>query len=302
MRTGYFPGCSLTGSSSEFDLSLRAVADRLGIELVEVPDWNCCGASSAHCVSHFLSVALPARILALAEQAGLEELLVPCSACYSRLMSAKEELAADAGLRERVAEVMDLKLIGRIRIRNILEVLQQAIDSGKMPALTAPFDHKVACYYGCLLVRPPKLVGCDRPEDPQSMDKLMSAIGATPVDWAFKVECCGAGATIPRPELVGRLCADILKDAVSRGAEAIVTSCPMCHTNLDMRRSDAEKAAGRKFDIPVLYITQAFGLALGMDSKRLGLERHLVRVELKRRAAEAAGSGKEETSGPRAVA
>ena len=281
MKTGYYPGCSLTGSSSEFDMSLRAVAEKLGIELVEVPDWNCCGASSAHCVSHFLAVALPARILALAEQAGLEEILVPCSACYSRLMSAKEELAADATLRQRVAEVVDLELTGRIRIRNILEVLQEAVDAGRMPALSKPFDHKVACYYGCLLVRPPKLVGCDRPEDPQSMDSLMRVIGASPIDWAFKVECCGAVATIPRPDLVGRLCADILTDAVSRGAEAIVTSCPMCHTNLDMRRADSEKAAGRKFEIPILYITQAFGLALGLDRKLLGLERHMVRVELK---------------------
>ena len=119
------------------------------------------------------------------------------------------------------------------------------------------------------------------------MDNLMRVIGASPIDWAFKVECCGAGATIPRPDLVGRLCASILTDAVSRGAEAIVTSCPMCHTNLDMRRSDAEKSAGRKYDIPVLYITQAFGLALGLESKRLGLERHLVRVELKNRVVQA---------------
>jgi heterodisulfide reductase subunit B len=290
MRMGYFPGCSLTGSSSEFDLSLRAVAEKIGIELVEVPDWNCCGASSAHCVSHFLAVALPARILALAERAGLDELLVPCSACYGRLMSAAAELASDAALRERVAEVIEMKPTGRVRIRNILETLKDAVDRGGLPALAAPFDHKVACYYGCLLVRPPKVVKFDRAEDPQSMDELMRVIGATPVDWAFKVECCGAGITIPRPDMVGRLCADILRDAVSRGAEAIVTSCPMCHTNLDMRRSDSEKSAGRKFDIPILYITQAFGLALGMDRKRLGLDRHLVRVELKDAAAAASVS------------
>jgi heterodisulfide reductase subunit B len=281
MRIAYFPGCSLKGSAREFDESLHAVAERIGLQLVEIPDWNCCGASSGHAVDHLLSQALPARVLALAEKTGLADLLVPCSACYNRLVSAREDLSNDRKLKAEVCDLIEMDLKLSVRVRNIIDVLKEAMESENFQGIQTPFARKVACYYGCLLVRPPKIVRFDRAEEPQSIDEMMHAIGAEPIGWAFKVECCGAGMTLARTELVAKLCARILDDAEGRDAEAVITACPMCHANLDMRRGDIERAAGRKFDIPVMYVTQAIGLALGIDPARLGLDRHMVPVVFK---------------------
>ena len=141
-----------------------------------------------------------------------------------------------------------------------------------------PFDHKVACYYGCYLVRPHEILKFDREEDPQSMDELMLKAGATPIDWAFKTECCGAGLSVSRTGSVGRLSGKIIGDAKDRGAEVMIVACPMCHSNLDMRRNSINEYLGEKVDIPVLYVTQALGLAAGLDRKALGLQRHFVKV------------------------
>jgi len=275
MRIGYYPGCSLLGSSREFDESVRALAKGLGLELVEVPDWNCCGASSAHVLDHKLSLSLPARILAQAEAAGLTEVLAPCAACYNRLTSARAELAGDAKLAEEIAGVIEMPVTGKVKVVNILEVLDRFQDTLK-DKLAGPFAHKVACYYGCLLVRPPKVVAFDRPEDPQSMDRLMKAAGADAIEWNFKTECCGAAFSVTRTDLVARMSGRIVADATRRGAEAIVVACPMCQSNLDMRRPEINKELGQEHAIPVIFITQALGLAMGLDPVELGLQRHMV--------------------------
>jgi len=280
MRIGYFPGCSLLGSSREYDESLRAIAPRLGIELVDIPDWNCCGATAAHSLNRTLSLALPARSLALAEQAGMTEVLVPCSACYSRLMMTRAALLDDGALREEIRSLIEMDYQGTVKVLNALELLLRLAGDGLAEKVTAPFDYKVACYYGCYLVRPPKVVRFDRPEDPQSMDEVMRKIGADPIDWAFKVECCGAGFSVSRLDLVAKLSGKIVEDAVHRGAEVIIVACPMCHTNLDLRREAIEGAMNRAYAIPVLYVTQAIGLAMGLGERDLGLHRHHVPVSL----------------------
>jgi heterodisulfide reductase subunit B2 len=277
-KVAYYPGCSLLGSSREYDESLRAIAKPMGIELAEVPDWNCCGASSAHTLNHELSLALPARILSLAETLGTEEMVVPCAACYNRLAVARHDLMADAGLRARISDITGMEYKGTVRPLNILEFLAKHAASFK-DKVTAPFDKDVACYYGCLLVRPPKVLQYDRTEDPRSMDDLVETIGAKALDWPFKVECCGAGHSISKTELVGKLSAKIVGSAVKSGAQAIVVACPMCHSNLDMRRNFINRAAGANLTIPVIYITQAIGLALGLGEKELGLKRHIVKVK-----------------------
>ena len=278
MHIGYFPGCSLLGSAREYDESLRLVAGALGLELREVPDWNCCGASAAHALDHELALALPARILALAERAGFSEILVPCSACLARLLSARRELSEDPALRERVAGRIGLPLAGTAAPVDVLTVLDRLLAGAGADRIPRPWGRSVACYYGCLLVRPPELLPDERTEDPQRMDDILRRIGAHPVAWSFKTECCGAGLSVARTDLVARLCRPIVEDAVRRGAEAIVVACPMCHSNLDMRRPEIEREAGRDLDIPVLYVTEAVGLALGLEPKRLGLHRHLVPV------------------------
>lgn len=277
MKFGYYPGCSLKGSAREYDESLRAIAGPLGVELVEVPDWSCCGATAAHNLDHHMALALPARILALAEQAGLTDLLVPCSACYNRLASAHHEMMANEKTRQAVLETIEMPYRGTVKVMNALEMLHKVF-SGAPRTFATPFARKVACYYGCYLVRPKKVVNFDRVEDPQSMDEIVKKIGGTPIDWPHKVECCGAGLSVSRTDLVAKLSGKIVEAAAKRGAEAIITVCPMCHTNLDMRRDWIEHTVGKKFTIPVLYLTQAIGLALGLDEQTLGLQRHFVPV------------------------
>jgi len=280
MKLGLYPGCSLKGGSREYKESVAALAEAFEIELYEIPDWNCCGATAAHNLNHDLSLSLPARIIALAEKEGLEEIVVPCAACYSRLSITVHELKNDENLRKKISEIIQIEYKGTIRILNIIQMIQKYIGKKIQGRIINPFNYKVACYYGCLLVRPHQILKFDRPEDPQTMDVLLKEIGATPIDWAYKVECCGAGMSVSRTDIVAMLSGKIMKDAIDRGAEAIIVICPMCHSNLDMRRPEINKYLCQKTDIPVIYISQAIGMAIGIDSLSLGLHRHFVPVSL----------------------
>jgi heterodisulfide reductase subunit B len=280
MTLGLYPGCSLKGSSREYTESVLAVSKACGIELIEIEDWNCCGATAAHNLNKELSLALPARILSLAEKQGMKEIVVPCAACYSRLTVTRHELMENPSLNESVTKANGLDYTGSVEVLNIIQMIDKYITPNLEGKIVTPFNHKVACYYGCLLVRPQGILKFDREEDPQSMDELMLKAGATPIDWAFKTECCGAGLSVSRTSSVGRLSGEIMKDAADRGAEAVIVACPMCHSNLDMRREAINSYLGEKIDIPVLYATQALGLALGIDRKSLGLQRHFVAVNI----------------------
>lgn len=279
MKIGLYPGCSLTGSSREYNESVVAVARALDIELVEIKDWNCCGATAAHSLNEELSLSLPARIMALAEEQGLSQVVVPCAACYNRLKVTQHELIDD-GKRARIGEILQLPYSGKVEVINVLQMLELYGPENIKAKVSKPFDHKVACYYGCLLVRPHSILKFDRVEDPQSMDSLIRIIGGSSINWAFKTECCGGGFSVSRTDIVAKLSGNILQDAADRGAEALIVACPMCQSNLDMRRGDINKIIQRPSDIPVIYITQAIGLALGLSPKELGLKRHFVTVEL----------------------
>jgi heterodisulfide reductase subunit B len=279
MSIGYFPGCSQTGTAKQYDESLRAVCRKAGIEIKEIDDWNCCGATAAHSMNRKLSVALPARNLALAENQGLNELLVPCAACYSRMMTGQHEFLDDNELNKTIPDIIGMPLEGTSKIFNVLEFINEHVSPNLKSQVVKPLNKKVACYYGCLLVRPPKLVKQDRYEDPTMMDDIMKLIGADPIDWAFKTECCGAGLSVSKTDIVGKLSGKIVGDAIDRGAEAIIVACPMCHSNLDLRRPELEESLGRKTDIPVLFITQAIGYALGMSDSELGMQRNSVNVD-----------------------
>ena len=280
MTLGFYPGCSLKGSSREYAESVIALAKAFDISLQEIEDWNCCGATAAHNLDKDLSFALPARILSLAEKQGLTEIVVPCAACYSRLTVTHYELSEDPVLKARISEANGMEYKGSLTILNIIQMIDKYITPNLEGRVAKPFDHKVACYYGCLLVRPHEILKFDREEDPQTMDNLMLKIGATPIDWAYKAECCGAGLSVSRTSSVGRLSGLIVGDAKDRGAEAIIVACPMCHSNLDMRRDAINSFLDEKVDIPVLYITQAIGLAVGVDRKELALQRHFVKVTI----------------------
>jgi heterodisulfide reductase subunit B2 len=280
MKIGFYPGCSLEGTSREYNESVLALGNALDIEFEEIKDWNCCGATAAHSVNKELSLSLPARVLALAERQNFSEIVVPCAACYNRLTTTQYELAQDEEKKKRISEIIEMPYDGSVRILNVLQMLQKYAVDSIAQKVTNPFKHSVACYYGCLLVRPHKILQFDRVEDPQSMDTLMSAIGANTLDWAFKTECCGGGLSVSRTDIVSKLSGNLLKDAKDRGAEAIIVACPMCHSNLDMRRPEINKYLGEDIEIPVLYITQAIGLALGLEPEKLGIKRHFVNVNL----------------------
>jgi heterodisulfide reductase subunit B len=276
MKLGFYPGCSMQGSSPEYNESLKAIIRRLNIPMEVIADWNCCGATAAHNLNKSLALALPARIIALAEQQGLEEILVPCAACYNRLCMVQHELQDKPGEMQKVNEEILLTYKGNIRILNILQFLDKYLVPSLNDKIANPFKHKVACYYGCLLVRPQNILKAERYEDPQGMDTIMAKLGADPIDWAFKTDCCGAGLSVSRTDLVVKLSGEILEDASLRGAEAMIVACPMCHSNLDMRRKAINKLRKEPIDMPVIYITQAIGLAMGIDAKELGLKRHFV--------------------------
>lgn len=280
MKLGFYPGCSLEGASREYNESVMAIAEEMGIELVSIPDWNCCGATAAHNLDKELSLSLPARNLALAEEAGLTVLVVPCAACYSRFCATQHELMHDENMHKKINEIIEKEYKGNLRILNVIQFIDEFIIDKLDDKMKFEFNKKVACYYGCLLVRPNKVLNFDRTEDPQTMDVVMKKLGADSIDWAYKTECCGAGFSVSFTETVGRLSGQIVEDAEHRGAEAMIVACPMCHSNLDMRRPEINKYNKKKSEIPVIYITQAIGLALGIDRNKLGLQRHFVLVKL----------------------
>lgn len=273
MKLGYYPGCSMEGSSPEYGESLLSVARYLDIELAPIEDWNCCGASSAHAVSRDLGVALAARNLALAEEQGLSEILAPCAACFGRLTAAQHEMQRP-GARERVERIIGRPYSGGVRVLNALEVIASRTDLLREEITDALAGIKFACYYGCLLVRPPDVTGFDDPEQPRTMETVVRALGGVPVTWPMATECCGAGLTMARTDSVLRLGRRILEAARAVRAAAVVVACPMCHSNLDFR----QEAMTRRGEppMPVLFITELVGLALGLDDETLGLQRHFV--------------------------
>ncbi len=297
MRIGYYPGCSLSGTGRDFGESMDAVAKALGIELAEIPEWTCCGSSSGHMTDRLVSVALPANVLLKAQKAGFDQVMAPCAACYNRLATAKHEIETSAQTKAQAEKILQTKLEKLPRVLNVVEMLAQVSDT-IAAKVTKKFDETVACYYGCLLVRPAKITGFDRTEDPVEMDKLVTAVGGKTVDWSFKTECCGASFSLSKTSVVGRLGAKILQNAVAHKADAVVVACPMCHSNLDLRRGEINQRLAAKIDIPVLYITQVIGLALGIPGKKLGLGRHFVPVKF---PATATATATTTTTGPQVV-
>ena len=276
MKIGYYPGCSLEGTSKEYSDSLFAVSEKCGVVLEEISDWNCCGASAAHSMNHDLSVALPARTLALAEKQGITEIVIPCAACYSRLSQSQNELNQNFVTKTRIESYLDLKISGSLKLMTVIEFLQKYIFPVADKHVVNKLNQKTACYYGCMLIRPKEISTFERTEDPMEMEDVMKIAGASPVKWAYKTECCGAGLSVSRTDIVAKLSGKILEDAADNGAETIIVACPMCHMNLDMRRPNIKEQIKKDINIPVLFITQALGLSMGISADKLGLNKHFV--------------------------
>jgi len=277
MKYAYYPGCSSEGSGAEYARASEAVLEALGVELEEIEDWVCCGATPAHATSHLLSIALPAISCAAAEKQS-KDILTCCACCHSRLKQVNQQVKDDPKLRAEISEIIEEDYKGSLNVLHITEVLKSEV------GLEAIKEHvrkplkglKTACYYGCLMARMPEALRSDKSEYPMLLDDLMGALGAEPLDWPYKTECCGAALTLVRTKTVIRLCADILQMAKQNGADVLVVACPLCQANLDLYQAEAEKLLGERFSIPVIYFVQLMGLAMDLDPKRIGLDKLIV--------------------------
>ncbi|MCG6894511.1 MAG: CoB--CoM heterodisulfide reductase iron-sulfur subunit B family protein [Desulfobacteraceae bacterium] len=288
MKYLYYPGCSLEGTAREYDVSTRAFLEALDVELVEIEDWTCCGASAAEAVNRLLSLALPARVLAKAEGMGTDcDILVPCSACYLNLKRAAETAYKEPATLDAINAVLaeeDLRFEGRVRVRHLLDVVAVDIGAQRMAgAVQRPLtDLSIAPYYGCQCLRP--FVTFDDPEKPTSMEPLIEAAGARVHRWTMGAKCCGASHMNTKTEVGVALVAAILREA--RGADAVVTVCPMCQMNLDGYQSKVSRSQGEALSANVLYLPQLLGLALGLSPESLGMAMNLaVSDELRRKIA-----------------
>jgi len=273
VKYAYYPGCSLESTAWDFDQSTRAVCRALDIELEEIPEWVCCGSTPAHASNASLSVALPVMNLQKAQTMGLE-VLTACASCYARLRTANYTVKNNPIERERAERIVGKSYDGAVSVRHILDVLANVVGVEAIRKMVRRqfTGLRVASYYGCLLSRPPEVVAFDEAENPTCMDELVEAVGAEPVSWPYKTECCGAGLSLTNADVVSRLGYKILTMARQAGADCLVVACPLCQSNLDLRQSDMKQAHGTMPDTPILYITQLLGLALGLSPNELGLE------------------------------
>ncbi len=272
MKVSLYPGCSLAGLAKSYLESAEAVSKKLGVELQELKDWTCCGASSAHVTNDKLAISLAARNLGIADRAGMD-LVVPCAACFHRLKT------ADKHLRQGKPVVgMDNKYKGDFNIKSLPNFFWEDVgEKGFTDKIKNPLKAlNPVCYYGCLTLRPPEITDARNPEDPQEMDNILRSLGANVKDWSFKADCCGGSLTLTRPDLHMKLTQKILDMALEAGADCIAVACPMCHENLDSKQAEISAEAGKPYNIPIFYFTELIGLAFGDPSVEKWLSRHVV--------------------------
>jgi heterodisulfide reductase subunit B2 len=278
----YFPGCSAEATGKPYDTSARAVCKKLDIDLVELPDWNCCGATSYFSIRELESFGVSARNLAIAQEQGGHDLVATCSACYEILAKTNRYFADDPKLHDEINEALEAAgrtYDGNIRVRHLLDVI---VNDLGLEAVTAKVERrltglKVAPYYGCQMTRP--MGEFDDPEMPVTLDKLIESIGGEPVYYPVKTKCCGGMLMMTREDAALRLCHELLKCAEHNGADVIITTCPLCEINVEAYQPMVNKAFGTDFHIPVMHFTQLLGVALGIDGRDLDLKKQIVPVD-----------------------
>jgi heterodisulfide reductase subunit B len=262
-----FPG----GTAKEYDASAHAVCKALGIELTELPDWSCCGASSAHVTNHDLSVALPARNLFIAQKEGMD-IAVLCAACFNRLKVSLHEISKNDHVRVRMEEIMGYNFKGTVKVRHLLEIIvdELGIDALKEQVQEKLVGFKAVPYYGCLMVRPPEVMDLGHSDNPVLMDDILKSLGVEVKPWSYKAECCGGSLTLTQTDVMNRLIDNLLFKAREAGANCIVTDCPMCMMNLEMRRTEEAP------NLPIFFFTELMGMALKLDGWRDWVGKHLI--------------------------
>ncbi len=303
-KIAYYPGCSLHGSSKEYDMSTRAAMENVGIELEEPKGWVCCGTTPAHSTDHVLATIMPLRTLYLIEHSGHSYVTVPCPSCFIRLRTAIRDIRQDPELRHEVAvrapDLTAVKTVGEagemigmakpqevrepyvptkeMKVDHLLTTITEHVGYEKVTqAVTKPLKGlKVVCYYGCVITRPPKITEVKDYEYPTNMDDLVETLGAESLDWSYKTDCCGVSLGITQLPIALGMTEKILCNAKAVGADVVVVACPLCHINLDSRQKQIEEEFGETFNLPILYFTQLMGLAFEVAPKELGLQKHFV--------------------------
>jgi heterodisulfide reductase subunit B len=277
MKISYFPGCTLNTTGHGFDMAVRASTAAVGVELVELPEWNCCGATYPLIIDNMLELAAPAHVLVAAQEEG-GRVTTACTTCYNVLRRTNNFMREHVEERDRINAFIEADYAGEAEVIDILQLLRddvgwEAIGQAVRQPLT---DLKVAAYYGCMVLRPPNEVAYEDPENPRSLDDLMATLGATPVDYPHKNECCGAYLAVKAPHVTREMVYTILRSVQGAGAHVVVTNCPLCQFNLDKQQHELQKRYAGYQPVPVLYFSQLMGLALGLDASDYGWERHYI--------------------------
>ena len=272
MKLTYYPGCSLEGTARDYAESVIGICSALDIELEEVPDWNCCGATAAHSIDHRASIELAARTLNLAAGLPHSDMLVPCPMCFNRLKTAAWTLHNDQQNRYGVKlEAALPKIWDFADFFGTQEMLQKVATHIKKPLRGL----KVVSYYGCMANRPPEITENTDFEDPQSVDHIVQNLGGTSIAWPYKTDCCGASQVLSRPDIVSQLAGKLLDMAHRVGAQAVVVSCQMCQANLDMHQETIGDDWGKRFSLPIYYFSELIGLACNVKGVKKWLSRHI---------------------------
>ncbi len=286
MKYGYYPGCSMERNARAYHTSLMSIAEPLGLELVEVEDWNCCGATEYFSINDIPAYALVGRNLAIAsQQNGFEKLVAPCSACFLNLKKTDHNMGEYEEINHKVNTALKAGGLqyqpGTVSIHHILEIIVQdvGLEAIKEKVQKPLYELKVAPYYGCLIPRPSTMDSFDDPEQPTSMDTLLTALGATVVYFPLKAQCCGGHMTQISEQTALELIRRLLKNADDNGADLISTVCPMCQLNLDAYQNAVNAHYGTKYNIPIIYFTQLIGLAFGIPEKELGFGKEIVSAQ-----------------------
>lgn len=273
MEFSYYPGCSLESSAKEYQSSAEMVCKKLGIDLVEIDNWNCCGALEVASLNSTLALALPARNLQIASEKS-DKLVVSCNACLNNLINVQHKLSKNEELRQKISKLLNHEF-REIKIEHLLDMIWNEIGVQKIGDNVEKQLNglKTVSYYGCLSVRPSKIMRSDDPDNPTRIDEIVSIMGGEPLEFTSKTKCCGGGVLMTYRDTSLKLTREILTEAKQRGAQCIVVTCPLCHMTLETLTSKA-KNGGRR--IPILYFTQLMGLSFGIDQRKLGLNRNLV--------------------------
>jgi len=270
----YYPGCSLESTATEYDHTFRAVCGALDLELIEPPGWICCGSSPAHTTDPVLAGYYAILNLSLVERMGLKQLVAPCLGCYQRFKAGAHEVADDPELAAQVAKKIGYEYQGTVETFHAVDALLERVGiDGIHARVKRPLEGlKVASYYGCATTRPPRYTGSESPENPTCMEEIVRALGAEPVDWSYKTDCCGGSLGISQTSLALDLSAQVIKDARASGADIMINACPLCQVNVESRQVQMDLG----FEMPSLYITQLMALAFGLGESQAELNKNMI--------------------------